>query len=75
MMNRRAMQLWNDERGYVVSSELVLVSTVGVLSMATGLARISDDVNAELKQVGAAVRSIEQPAMPVTLTGSRLPSR
>ena len=59
-MTRLLNNLWSDERGFVVSSELAMVSTLGVLGLTTGLAQVAGDVDAELKDVGGAVASLDQ---------------
>ena len=53
-------QLWNDEAGFVVSAELVLVATVGVLSMIVGLSEVAYNVNQELEDVGTAFAQLNQ---------------
>ncbi len=52
--------LLNDEAGFIVSSELILVATVAVLSLVVGLSEISHNVNQELEDVGSAVGSLQQ---------------
>jgi hypothetical protein len=42
-------RLWCDEAGFVVSAELILVATIGVLSLVVGLAEISHGINQELE--------------------------
>jgi hypothetical protein len=64
-------QLLNDEAGFILSSELVLVSTVGVLGLTAGLAEVSQNVNGELHDVGRAVRSFDQSRLGTpSVTGS-----
>lgn len=53
--------LWNDERGFVVSSELVLVGTIAVLSMVVGLHAVSRAITSELLDVARSFRSVNQP--------------
>jgi Flp pilus assembly pilin Flp len=53
-------QLLNDENGFIVSAELVLVSTIVVLGMIVGLAELSLNINNELEDVGSAFSSINQ---------------
>jgi Flp pilus assembly pilin Flp len=50
----------NDEAGFVISAELVLVLTIGVLGMVVGLSEVAWSVNQELNDVGAAIGSINQ---------------
>ena len=42
---------WNDEKGFVVSAELVLVSTICVIALVVGLTQVSQAVNNELRDV------------------------
>jgi len=53
-------KLWNDEVGAVVSAELVLVLTILVIGMITGLASLRDAVITELADVGGAIASVNQ---------------
>ena len=53
-------KLWTDEAGFLVSSELVLVSTILVLSMVVGLSEVSRAVNHELADVASAFSSVNQ---------------
>lgn len=52
--------LWNDDVGFIISAELVLVATVAVLAMVVGLSEVSSAVNQELEDVGSAVGSVQQ---------------
>ena len=52
--------LKNDENGFVVSAELVLIGTITVLGMIVGLTELSFNVNQELEDLGSAVGSINQ---------------
>jgi hypothetical protein len=52
--------LKNDENGFVVSAELVLVGTICVLGMIVGLTELSYGVNEELEDLGSAVGNINQ---------------
>ena len=53
-------QLLNDEAGFIVSAELVLVATICVLGMIVGLSELALNVNNELEDVGAAFSCIQQ---------------
>ena len=53
-------QLLNDENGFIVSAELVLVSTIVVLGMIVGLAELSLNINNELEDVASAFGSVNQ---------------
>ncbi len=52
--------LKNDENGFVVSAELVLVGTICVLGMIVGLTELSYGVNEELEDIGSAIGGINQ---------------
>jgi len=52
--------LINDEAGFIVSAELVLVSTIAVLAMVVGLSEVALNVNNELEDVGSAFGSLNQ---------------
>ncbi len=52
--------LWKDEAGFVISAELVLVSTIVVIGLVVGLAEVANGVNEELEDVGSAVGSMNQ---------------
>ena len=51
---------WNDESGFIVSSELVLIATICVIGIITGLVEIQWAVVAELNDVGDAIGSLNQ---------------
>jgi len=53
-------KLWNDEVGFIVSAELVLVATILVIGMITGLASVRDAVITELADVGGAISVVNQ---------------
>ena len=52
--------LINDEAGFIVSAELVLVATIAVLSMVVGLSEIALNVNNELEDIGSAFGAVNQ---------------
>ena len=53
-------RLWNDEAGFIVSAELVLIATVLVIGMLVGLVTIRDQVVQELGDVADAISEIDQ---------------
>jgi hypothetical protein len=53
-------RMWNDEAGFVISAELILVSTIAVLAMVVGLAEVTYAVNEELEDIGSAFGSMTQ---------------
>ena len=52
--------LWNEEHGFVISAELVLVMTIAVLAMIVGLSEVAVAVNTELNDVSNAIGSLNQ---------------
>ncbi|MBI3863847.1 MAG: hypothetical protein HY290_18310 [Planctomycetia bacterium] len=50
----------NDETGFIISSELVLVATICVIGLITGLVEIQSSVVNELNDVGEAIGSLNQ---------------
>ena len=59
-MTNTFAKLINDENGFIVSAELILVATIAVLGVVVGLSEISFNINNELEDVGAAFGSINQ---------------
>lgn len=51
---------WNDQTGFVISAELVLISTILVLGLIVGLTSVQSAVVGELNDVGAAIGSLNQ---------------
>jgi hypothetical protein len=51
---------WNDESGFIVSSELVLIATICVIGLIVGLVEIQFAVVGELNDVSDAIGSINQ---------------
>ena len=52
--------LWNDEAGLIISAELVLVLTIGVLAMIVGLSEVAVAINTELNDISNAIGAINQ---------------
>jgi len=53
-------KLWNDEAGFVVSAELVLIATIVVIGLVVGLTSLRNQVVQELVDVGQAIGSMSQ---------------
>lgn len=53
-------KLWNDEAGFIISAELVLVLTIGVIAMVVGLNAVAKAVVMELNDVSNAIGTIDQ---------------
>jgi Flp pilus assembly pilin Flp len=54
------VKLWNDEAGAIVASEIILIATILVIGIVTGLSSVRDAVIEELADVGAAIGSVNQ---------------
>lgn len=59
-MKQLIAQLHNDEAGFIVSAELVLVATICVIGMLVGLSELALNINNELEDVGSAFQSLQQ---------------
>lgn len=59
-MSNLIAQFINDDAGFIVSAELVLVATIGVLALVVGLTEVAYNVNNELEDVGSAIGSLNQ---------------
>lgn len=59
-MKNLCTKFYRDEDGFVVSAELVLVSTITVLALVVGLSEVAFGINGELEDVGAAFGSLNQ---------------
>lgn len=64
-----SQQFWNDENGFVVSSELVLIGTILVLGVVVGLATVRDQVVQELGDLALAIASVNQSYSYAGVTG------
>lgn len=59
-MSHLVNQFWNDETGFVLSAELVIILTVAVLGIIVGLSYVQAAVVGELNDVGGAISSLNQ---------------
>jgi hypothetical protein len=59
-MTRVASALLHDEAGFIVSAELVLISTITVIGLVVGLSEVAIGVNNELEDVGSAFGALNQ---------------
>ncbi len=55
-----ATRFANDQHGFIVSAELVLVATIAVLSMVVGLSEVAFNINNELEDVGSSFGKMSQ---------------
>ncbi|MFN9718376.1 MAG: hypothetical protein ACK58L_06775 [Planctomycetota bacterium] len=53
-------RFWNDEHGVLLSAEAVVVGTIAVVGLTTGLTVVSRSVSEELRDVAFAIRSLDQ---------------
>lgn len=53
-------RIWNDDAGFVVSAELVLVSVILVIGMIVGLTTMRDQLVQEFGDMGLAVGALNQ---------------
>jgi hypothetical protein len=53
-------KLWNDEAGFIVSAELVLIATILVIGLIVGMVALRNQVVQELCDVGMAIGSLNQ---------------
>lgn len=53
-------KFWHDETGLVMSAELVMLGTVGVLGATVGLSAAATSVNEEMVEFSHAIRSLDQ---------------
>jgi len=60
MSNRILRALWRDQAGFILSAELVLILTVGVLAMVVGVHAIAKSVNHELVDVAQSFGAFNQ---------------
>ena len=59
-MLRNFSKLIDDEQGFVISAELVLVMTIAVLGMVVGLTAVRDSITHELNDISHAFGAVNQ---------------
>jgi Flp pilus assembly pilin Flp len=59
-MKSAIRKFWNDEAGFVISVELILIATILVIGLVTGWAMLRDAVLAELADTAAAIGTTNQ---------------
>ena len=59
-MLRLANRLWHDQAGFVITTELVLLSSVVVIGLVTGLTCLRNAVTEELSDVACTISSLDQ---------------
>lgn len=53
-------KLWNDDVGMVISAELALILTIGVIAVMVGLSEAAIAINTEMNDISNAVGSLDQ---------------
>ena len=51
---------WNDENGFIVSAELVLIATIAVIGLIVGMVEVQFALVGELNDVSDAIGSLNQ---------------
>ncbi|MGD9854542.1 MAG: branched-chain amino acid aminotransferase [Planctomycetaceae bacterium] len=59
-MTRILTALYQDDAGFIVSAELVLISTIAVLGTIVGMAEVGGGINEEMEDVGSAFGQVNQ---------------
>lgn len=59
-MNRVFAQLWADEAGFLISTELMLVATILVIAMIVGLTEVRNAIIQELGDIAGSIGNINQ---------------
>lgn len=59
-MKNLSSKLWNDDKGFIVSIELILIATIAVIGLITGFTAMRDGVVSELSDVAGAVQDLNQ---------------
>lgn len=60
MLQELTLRLWRDDAGFVLSAELVLILTIGVLMLIVGLHAVSKSVAQELNDLSNAIGTMNQ---------------
>jgi hypothetical protein len=60
MLNSIARKLWSDESGFIVSTDLILISSILVIGLLVGLVTLRDQIVQELGDVAVAVGNMNQ---------------
>ncbi len=53
-------QLWNDEAGFIISAELILVATIMVIGLIVGMSEVQHAIVSELNDVADAIGCLNQ---------------
>ncbi|SFI17193.1 hypothetical protein [Planctomicrobium piriforme] len=59
-MTRLALALWADERGFILSAELVIIATTVILGLTVALVAMRDALGGEMSDLAGAFRNLDQ---------------
>ena len=59
-MRNLMKSFWSDERGFVVTAEVALLATMGVVGATVGIHSVAKSVDGELREVSRAFRKLDQ---------------
>ena len=59
-MTSTTQKLWNDDAGFIVSIELILIATIAIIGLITGMTAVRDAVVSEMSDVAGAVQDLNQ---------------
>ena len=59
-MHQIARRFANDEAGFIVSIELILIATIAVIGLMAGFLSVRDAVVSEMADVGGAIQDLNQ---------------
>ncbi len=65
-----SVRIWQDETGFVISSELIFIMTIVVIGLLTGLVTVRDQVVLELADIADAVSEVDQSFSFAAITAS-----
>jgi hypothetical protein len=60
MLKSTARELWGDESGFIVSTDLILISSILVIGLLVGLVSVRDQIVQELGDMAVAVGNLNQ---------------
>lgn len=60
MLSSTAKKLWGDESGFIVSTDLILISSILVIGLLVGLVSVRDQIVQEFGDMAVAVGNLNQ---------------
>jgi len=58
--HRPTQQLWHDQGGFIVSTELILLTTTVIIGLVVGTASVRDSITSEISDVAGSVQDFNQ---------------